>query len=163
MYEISKEFEFDYGHRVHNQVLNKEYSINTMCKCRHLHGHRGKVVVYLKSKQLNECGMVTDFNHLNWLKELIDNQFDHKFLLDKNDPMQLVTYIKGDNLKSREAIEDEVLGGINYVDFNPTSENLAKMFFEIVTAKMYKLGILCSKIEFYETPKSKSTYFNPHG
>ncbi|UCN01544.1 6-carboxytetrahydropterin synthase [Sulfurimonas sp. SWIR-19] len=29
-----------------------------------MHGHQGKIVIYLKSDKL-ENGMVTDFNHLN--------------------------------------------------------------------------------------------------
>ncbi len=31
--------------------------------------------------------MVTDFKHLNWFKEWLDNTIDHKFILDINDPL----------------------------------------------------------------------------
>lgn len=85
-WDISKSFEFDYGHRVWSQKLNSEYSLDNKLACRHLHGHRGKVIVHLTSKKL-ENGMVTDFKHLNFFKKFLDDNVDHKFIFDINDPM----------------------------------------------------------------------------
>lgn len=82
---IDKHFTFDYGHRVHNQVLNSDYSVDSTCACRHLHGHTGTVRVYLSTKHVTN-GFVTDFKHLNWLKQFIDDYIDHKFIIDINDP-----------------------------------------------------------------------------
>ena len=45
------------------------------------------------------------------------------------------------------------------VDFVPTSENLSAWFLKIVQEKMNGLNIKVSKIEFLETPKSKSTFY----
>ena len=84
-WEISKEIGFDYGHRVHNQTLNKEFSVDDDCVCKHLHGHRGMIQVFLSGNEL-ERGMVTDFKHLNWFQKFIDDNIDHKFILDTNDP-----------------------------------------------------------------------------
>ena len=67
-WEISKEFDFCYGHRVWSQTLNIDFSLDACLKCRHLHGHQGKVIVYLESNELNNS-MVTDFKHLNWFKK----------------------------------------------------------------------------------------------
>lgn len=190
MHEIGKEFEFDYGHRVHNQVLNKEYAINDHCKCRHLHGHRAKLTVWL-SGELNSEGMVTDFNHLNWLKQLIDNDFDHKFILDIDDPLsennirnswgsnahkdfkkkfETMFYLTANKLKDYpllgSIIHDfgwakEIRDSVVYVPFNPTAENLAMMFFTMIAPKMYGIGVRVSKVEFHETPKSKTVFYNP--
>lgn len=84
---IDKQFSFCYGHRVWSQQLEHEYcergDVNT--KCRHLHGHEGLVHVYLESSTL-ERGMVTDFKHLGWLKNFLDDTIDHKFILDYHDP-----------------------------------------------------------------------------
>ena len=85
MWEISKEIGFDYGHRVHNQTLNKEYSVDDDCVCKHLHGHRGTLQVFLSGDELVK-GMVTDFKHLNWFQKFIDDNIDHKFIIDRNDP-----------------------------------------------------------------------------
>ena len=47
-WEISKEFDFCYGHRVWSQTLNIDFSLDACLKCRHIHGHEGKVIVYLE-------------------------------------------------------------------------------------------------------------------
>ena len=85
-WKISKEFDFCYGHRVWSQTLNPEFSLDSCLKCRHLHGHQGKILVYLEADELHN-GMVTDFKHLNWFKQFIDDVLDHKFILDVNDPL----------------------------------------------------------------------------
>ena len=56
MWDISKTFEFSYGHRVYTQTLNSNYSDDLKCACRHLHGHEGKVLVYLQSDKLDATG-----------------------------------------------------------------------------------------------------------
>lgn len=83
---ISKEFDFDFGHRVWSQTLDHNFSIDSKCKCRFFHGHRGKLIVKLISNKLSG-GMITDFNHLNIFKKFIDNEIDHKFLFDLSDPI----------------------------------------------------------------------------
>ena len=83
---IDKSFDFCYGHRVHNQSLNAEFSLDACLACRHLHGHQGQVKVYLEGDELAR-GMVTDFKHLNWFKVFLDDVLDHKFVMDINDPL----------------------------------------------------------------------------
>lgn len=88
-WNITKAFDFCYGHRVWVQKLNPEYLENpqdTCLACRHLHGHQGKVTVELEGTNLNAQSMVTDFKHLGWLKTFIDDYLDHKFIIDKSDP-----------------------------------------------------------------------------
>lgn len=174
---ISKEFDFCYGHRVWSQTLNQEYSIDNACVCRHLHGHQGKVIVRLEAEHL-QCGMVTDFKHLNWFKKFLDETLDHKFIIDRNDPMFHIIVPNGadiDMLWKRfpqgYSIIDpnyfktltnepliELLEGFVVVNFVPTSENLSKWLFEIVKAKMDKININTNSVQFYETPKSQSVY-----
>jgi len=91
-WSIHKAFEFDYAHRVHSQRLNAELSIDSCLACRHLHGHRGKVVVYLTSGELDDKGMVMDFKELNWFKKFLDDVLDHKMILDLNDPVLKTVY-----------------------------------------------------------------------
>ncbi|GGD31910.1 6-carboxy-5,6,7,8-tetrahydropterin synthase [Malaciobacter pacificus] len=174
-WKISKEFDFCYGHRVWSQTLNSEFSIDSCLKCRHLHGHQGKVIVYLQAEELKD-GMVTDFKHLNWFKLFLDDVLDHKFILDINDPLfsKLLPDIKKDELvkfdegyslvdltkfKDEESYITELYEGYVIVDFVPTSENISAWLLKIVAKKMAKLNVEVSHIEFLETPKSKSTFY----
>ena len=92
MWKISKSFEFNYGHRIATQQLNEEFSLDEPCKCRFLHGHTASIEVTLQSEKLDEGGMVTDFYHLTWLKEWIDKNIDHKFIIDINDPLMKIWF-----------------------------------------------------------------------
>lgn len=178
MWRIAKEFDFCYGHRVWSQSLNCEFSLDSCLKCRHLHGHQGKLIVYLESDKL-EDGMVTDFKHLNWLKKWIDDVLDHKFIIDINDPILkadvlLPSFRKTDLVKEdidgkhfysvvgpwkySGTVVDEIYEGLVFVDFVPTSENLSKWVFDIVQEKMSKIGVKVKQVQFFETPKSQSNY-----
>ena len=172
MWEISKEFDFCYGHRVWSQSLNTEFSLDGCLMCRHLHGHQGKVIVYLKSDTL-ESGMVTDFKHLNWFKKFLDDVLDHKFIIDINDPLfktllpsiekkDLISFEEGYKRVNLSDFKNEILElyeSYIIVDFVPTSENISAWLLKIVQEKMKKIDIKVSKIEFLETPKSKSTFY----
>ncbi len=124
MWEISKSFNFCYGHRVWTQKLNKEFSLDSQCKCRHLHGHEATVDVTLRSNELDKSGMVTDFKHLNWLKQWLDNYVDHKFIMDKNDPL-FATMFKL-NRDDVSMIPVNVQGCVGYVF--KTSDNSQQYF-----------------------------------
>jgi 6-pyruvoyltetrahydropterin/6-carboxytetrahydropterin synthase len=55
--------------------------------------------------------------------------------------------------------EYEVFEGYFIVDFVPTSENLSKWLYDVVNFKMKKLGVKTSRVDWFETPKSRSTYY----
>jgi 6-pyruvoyltetrahydropterin/6-carboxytetrahydropterin synthase len=184
-WDISKEFEFDYGHRVWTQTLDEKLALTTCTKCRWPHGHRGKVVVHLDATELKN-DMVMDFVELNWFKKFIDDTIDHKCILDIHDPIlgkfypilkdfdgwnpedvdQAFEYhpsschftIWKDLYSELSAHEKEVYEGLVFVSFVPTSENLSKWLFDIVQDRLKGLATV-SHIEFHETPKSKSVYY----
>jgi len=176
-WQISKQFDFCYGHRVWSQELNTEYSLDDCLMCRHLHGHQGKVLVHMESENL-ENGMVTDFKHLNWFKKFLDDTIDHKFIIDINDPLfptllphykdkkNLVemkeNYLIPDlNLVKNEEVQiREMYEGFIIVDFVPTSENLSAWLLKIVQKKMARIGIKVSHLEYFETPKSRSVVYS---
>jgi len=176
MWEISKSFNFCYGHRVWTQELNKEFSLDSQCKCRHLHGHEATVDVTLRSNELDKSGMVTDFKHLNWLKQWLDDYVDHKFIMDKNDPLYTTMFklnrddvslvpvnVKGyvgyvfEKRDKEEGYLSEYYEGFFIVDFPPTSENLSKWIYEFAKIKMKPLCEV-SSVTWHETPKSVSVY-----
>jgi 6-pyruvoyltetrahydropterin/6-carboxytetrahydropterin synthase len=174
---IDKSFDFCYGHRVHNQQLNTEYSLDGCLACRHLHGHQGKIKIFLESDYLQE-GMVTDFKHLNWFKKFLDDTLDHKFIMDINDPLlshEVPEYCNEGILDlskchiqepemywtpDLEVIKDgpqavfEKYEGMVFVDFVPTSENICAWLLSVAERKMEPLGVRVSAVEFWETPKS---------
>tara|TARA_B110000046_G_scaffold182656_1_gene217107 strand:+ start:488 stop:1024 length:537 start_codon:yes stop_codon:yes gene_type:complete len=176
-WQISKEFDFCYGHRVWSQELIKEFSLDDCLMCRHLHGHQGKVLVHMESENLKN-GMVTDFKHLNWFKKFLDDSIDHKFIIDINDPLfsTLLPHFKDkENLvlmpqnyklpdmrviHNEERCIQEMYEGFIIVDFVPTSENLSAWLLEIVQDKMAKIDIKVSHIEYFETPKSRSLVYS---
>jgi 6-pyruvoyltetrahydropterin/6-carboxytetrahydropterin synthase len=53
----------------------------------------------------------------------------------------------------------EMYEGFIIVDFVPTSENISAWLLEIVQKKMSGIDIKVSHLEFFETPKSKSTVY----
>ena len=183
---IDKSFDWCYGHRVWSQELNKDFtgSEGACLACRHLHGHQGKLKVLLEGDELTQ-GMVTDFKHLGWMKDFIDDVLDHKLIMDINDP--LLPYEANEICTDDDDFDNEfdpslcifhefgaywtpdmehfaTLGypeavyekyeGMVFVDFVPTSENLAAWLLEIAQQKMAKLGVKVTAVEFWETPKS---------
>ena len=177
MHQISKEFNFEYGHRVWSQTLNPKFSVDSKCICRHLHGHSGTIKIGLEAETLTN-GMVTDFKHLNFFKVILDDDFDHKFIIDKNDPLlenflggyesiepcvvNKGTYLTMDSNKLKNLKlpqhEFEMLESFVIVNFLPTSENLTKFFYELIESKISELGVKVSYVEFWETKKSYCKY-----
>lgn len=176
MWQIKKEFECDYGHRVHAQILNPEFSIDDCLVCRHLHGHRMKVAIQLEGEVLDNSSMITDFKHLNWFKKFIDEVIDHKFIIDVNDPLfERITGLEKSDISwhnwnnieaakygtfelGMDLILNEHLESFVIVNFVPTSERLSAWFYYIAQEKMSKLGVKVASVVFNETPKSESVY-----
>jgi 6-pyruvoyltetrahydropterin/6-carboxytetrahydropterin synthase len=189
MYKISKVFDFCYGHRVWNQTLDSELSCNSPCKCKNMHGHNGIIKIGLVGEELYR-DMVTDFNNLSWFKKFIDDNLDHKFIMDINDPLGnfLFSPSLGENWKEfivmnsgekylrglsvfelsgeREGVSKEtieILNGFVFVDFVPTSENFSKWFFDMVSLKMKEHFVYVAYVEFKESTKTSSEYYNSEG
>ena len=179
---IDKQIDFCFGHRVWTQNLDAKFSIDDLCKCRHVHGHQGTIKIGLEAKSL-EKGMVTDFKHLNCIKKLVDEYFDHRFIIDQNDPLFYnmfpevqecglvwhesnlfatpdMSYFKDVDVASPIY---EKLEGLVVVDFVPTSENLCKFLailtdFTLTGLDGYGTRFRLSHIDYWETPKSHCRY-----
>lgn len=130
-FQISKEISFCYGHRL----------LNYSGKCRHLHGHNGRVELILDGIELDDRGMLVDFGDVKApMKEWIDQNLDHRMLLNRNDP--IISYLEstGEPLYLMEE--------------NPTAENIAKQIY--VVAKSMRLPI--TQVRFWETDTSTASY-----
>ncbi|MFY9271277.1 MAG: 6-carboxytetrahydropterin synthase [Candidatus Manganitrophaceae bacterium] len=131
MYTVSREIHFCYGHRL----------LNYSGKCRHLHGHNGKVEIELYSESLNELGMVRDFEEIKQVVQVwIDDHLDHNMILCRRDP--LIPAL--DALKERYYLIDE----------NPTAEAISKLIYDYAVSQ--HLPVL--EVRLWETPKSYASY-----
>ena len=170
MHKISKKFSFAYGHRVWSQSLIHKLSLDSCLACRHLHGHEGLLTVELEAEELSNS-MVFDFKNLNFVKQFVDDYFDHKFLIDINDPLfGMITNAmpldvkRYDNglgyleLVPNATMFNEFNESFVIVDFVPTSENISKYMFEYIQKQLDEYGVKVSSVTFNETPKSEAVY-----
>jgi 6-pyruvoyltetrahydropterin/6-carboxytetrahydropterin synthase len=131
MFRVTKEIWFCYGHRL----------LNYNGKCAHLHGHNGKAVITVESNKLDELGMVIDFSIMKReLGKWIDDNLDHKMLLNSQDPLIPELLRQGELFMA--------------VDFNPTAENIAKMIYDFAVAK----GFPVTEVTLWEAENSFATY-----
>lgn len=146
---ISKEIQFDAGHRIPNHES----------KCRNPHGHRYKVVaeVYADTVRSDEGsseeGMVMDFG---FLKELLTDHvhdiFDHGFVYYKKD-RQIKQFLE----------EYGELFGWKVIKFPliPTAENFAKWIFSTLDARVHNKTDGFAKLQsitVWETPTSMARH-----
>jgi len=186
-YKISKSFDFCYGHRVYTQDVDPDYAGSFECPCQRIHGHQGKITVEMSIDKLDQRGFVVDFKELSFIKYFIDNNLDHRFIVSVQDPgfQKLVGIdplytIKEDSelvipihLHSNELMgyrfdidnphikmDANHLNSFVVVDFNPTSEELAKWIYEGLEKVFDQSPFNCqmSSVEWSETPKTKAIY-----
>jgi 6-pyruvoyltetrahydropterin/6-carboxytetrahydropterin synthase len=131
MFRVTQQIDFCYGHRL----------LNYSGKCKHLHGHNGRVVIVLEGDDLDNRGMLVDFSDVkNALQGWIDETLDHKMILCSSDPA----------LETLEKLGEPVF----IIPDNPTAENIAKLIFE--QAKI--LGFPVAEVSLWESAKSHATY-----
>lgn len=110
-------------------------------KCRHPHGHNGRVEVEMTAKKLDRRGMVMDFGEIKThLQAWIDDNLDHRMILRKDD--RLVKIFKE-------------LGEPYYLlSDNPTAENIAREIFRAGRSN----GLPITRVSLWETENSFATY-----
>ncbi len=131
MYRVSRSVAFCYGHRL----------INYDGKCRHLHGHNARAVITLESESLDDRGMVEDFTDVKKIVwEWLENEIDHTLLLHEQDPILPILKSAGERVRTMDA--------------NPTAENIARMIYDFVAGKGFKVV----EVTLWETETSRAVY-----
>ena len=131
MYQVTRVIHFCYGHRL----------MHYEGKCRHLHGHNGRVEIELSQETLDARGMVVDFDDIKRsIQSWIDDEIDHKMLLRKDDPVLPVLQQRGEPVY---VLED-----------NPTAEAIAKLIFEYARSQKFPV----TAVRLWETERSYATY-----
>jgi len=131
MFSVSRELDFCYGHRL----------LRHGGKCRHLHGHSARAIVTLQAAELDACGMVVDFAEIKRLVGgWIDEQLDHRMILQRVDPMVDILQREGEPLY--------------LMDEPPTAENLAKLIYDFTASR----GFPIVECQLWESTQSWATY-----
>ena len=135
-YKVTRVIDFCYGHRL----------MNYEGECRHLHGHNGRIEVDIEADETDYRGMVVDFADIrDVVKTWIDDNLDHRMILNREDPLVAVL---------------TELGEAHYViDANPTAENIAAHIHEMTSSDSLHI----SEIRLWETPNSYATFTPENG
>lgn len=120
MYQISVEQDFDAAHFLRGY----------RGKCEAMHGHRFRVVVRIKSSELNDIGIAYDFADLKKHMREILSKFDHVCL---NDLPQ-------------------------FAKKNPSSENIAAAVYKELKKKLSGEQVSLAAVEVWESPQSEVVY-----
>jgi|SRR5579871_2216129 len=99
-------------------------------KCENVHGHNYRVRITMAGPKLDEIGLLVDFVEVkNLMGEVID-YLDHQFIND---------------LAPFDAI-------------NPSAENMAKYFYDRVSAGLKSGDVRISEVKIWETDTSSAVY-----
>jgi 6-pyruvoyltetrahydropterin/6-carboxytetrahydropterin synthase len=145
---ITRKFEFDAAHR----VLGHE------SKCKHLHGHRYVAEVTVSAQKLDVLDRVIDFSVVKQIiGAWIDVGWDHNILLHPLDP--LLTLFN--DPEAQGFMEDDIFAGkkpYQFLNGNPTAENIAKELALVSQALLASKGINVVHVRIYETPNCWADY-----
>lgn len=116
-------------------------------KCAHLHGHNYRFHFTIEGDELDNIGRVLDFSVIkSKLCMWLEDNWDHKMLIWCLDDLVHA-------LKKIDPI------GVEACVFNPTAENMAKHFVEIVAPEQLKgTGCTLIKLKIDETRKCSAIY-----
>ena len=165
-FKVKRYHDFSYGHRV----------VGHEGKCRHLHGHNGRIHFVCESeyqenikKGLDSIGRVIDFGEVKsrlcmWLEE----NWDHKFLAWDKDSLIIrlsdaaLEWHDENCTTSKDYFDEESKlfdQSIVFVPFNPTAENMAEYLVEVIGPQQLKdTGIKLVEVTIDETQKCSVTY-----
>lgn len=147
MVTISKEIQFDAGHRVPNHKS----------KCRNPHGHRYRVEVFCEGAIIttpgaSDEGMLIDFSDLkDMMMKLIHDPLDHGFIVWEHDGPMNDMLIHGD--PDWKIIDFETV---------PTAENIAIWCWQqlkpVIDDRWHEGGLRLDAVKVWETPTSMAIY-----
>lgn len=131
MYTVTRLIHFCYGHRL----------LGYSGKCRHPHGHNGKIEITIYRKNLDKLGFVMDFEEIKEkVQRWVDAELDHKMLLNSKDPLAKTLKDMGEPVVLMKG--------------NPTAESIARHIYDY--AKSRRLPV--SSVRLWETVNSFAEY-----
>lgn len=135
MITVTKTVKFDAAH-----ILTNHQGL-----CKNLHGHTYRVDVSVSEPEGSESDMVIDFKDLKHIaSEVICDKFDHAFIYNTE---------SAGECEIAAVVEKHGMRTVA-IPFRSTAENLAKMFFGDLKAKIPTL----SAVKVWETADSVAEY-----
>lgn len=115
MYGVEIRHNFETAHRLS--------SPNAPVKCQSIHGHSWWATVHIEGPSLDAMGMLVEFGEFKraW-RRFLDDRVDHHLVVASGDPVA----------GAIRSVQPEAR--ILEVDFDPTTENMARFLFDQATA-----------------------------
>lgn len=118
-----------YGHNIGLSACFRQPNAHSHCKL--LHGYALQFKFTFGCEHLDERNWVVDFGGLKPLKLWLEDNFDHKVVLDKEDPW-MATF---ENLQSKGLAELTLLEGVGVEKFAEHAFNFANELVKQMTDK----------------------------
>lgn len=147
MIHISKEVQFDAGHRL----------MNHLGQCSNVHGHRYRAVLHVSAHDVDAVGVVLDFSQIkhSWGGWILNN-LDHAFIYQSGD---VVGRLIAEAHNQHNAFTSSCVvrkQKVFILPFPPTAEYLAAFLLRVADALLPK-EITPTKVELWETPSSMAS------
>ncbi len=118
--------------------------------CARIHGHSWAFEFTFSAKERDACGFVLDFGSLKWLRQWIEERFDHTLVLSADDPFlqTLQTQLGGLLLANVQVVPD------------CSSEGIASFLMHEITLLLREATrgrVTLSKVVVHEDSKNSAT------
>ncbi len=149
-YRVAKVFEVEYAHRL---AKHPE-------KCRSPHGHRLRIEIVLRGRELDEHDMVCDYKALKLLVLDLIQRLDHALAINAEDPHREALEAAGDRILTFEGADPttEVLTGWLYKGISSRLSEGAQL--RSVGGATYRIppGVELERVRVWETATSWGEY-----
>ena len=147
MYQSTK----TYGNEVGLSCCFRQWRADSHCN--KLHGYSLGFRFTFEAAELDERNWVYDFGGCKWIKEYLQDEFDHKLVVAKDDP------------KLVRILLIKELADINVMD-DVGCEKFAEMVYNYVSSKIHeetKGRVSLFSVECFEHGANSAIYQNPYG
>ena len=123
--------------------------------CNLLHGYSLGFRFVFEADTLDERNWVYDFGDCGWIKAFLEQTFDHKLVIDKNDP----------DIEHIYKIHDENIAQVLTMD-GVGCEKFAEYVYNFVAPKVHdksKGRVSLYSVECFEHGANGAIYMNPYG
>ena len=129
-----------YGHNIGLSACFRQPNAHSHCKF--LHGYSLQFKFVFSCDSLDERNWVVDFGGLKPLKAWLENTFDHKVVLDKEDP-HMDAFVE---LQSKGLAELTLLNGVGVEKFAEHAFNFANnLVKEMTNNRCYVVSCECAE------------------